>query len=186
MFGIIVPRLFGMDITSESVDQNPGTANAFQYGSFWCGVLTLVGDVLKGFIPVLLYRLYGEAHEVWVVAAIMLAAPVIGHILPVFFGFRGGKGLATAFGCLLAVAPGGAPCWILCALFIIFSLVVKISPNFYRTIVCLLCALPLIAICRFGPDVLLGYVIIMAAMLIRLAVSDEEKEKWKVSFLWTH
>ncbi len=186
MFGIIIPRLFGMDITSESSDKNPGTANAFQYGGIWCGVLTLAGDLFKGFVPVLLYRLSGGSSDVWLVAAIVVVAPVIGHILPVFFGFHGGKGIATSFGCLLALAPGGAPGWILAAVFIIFSLIIKVSPNFYRTIVCFLVALPIIAICRFGPSVLLGYIFVAAAVLIRLMLSDEEKEKWKVSFLWTH
>ena len=79
----------------QSRDHNPGTANAFMYGGFWCGLLTLVFDVLKGFFPIYLFMLRPAEHPVSFLPALVLAAPVIGHILPVFYRFRGGKGIAV-------------------------------------------------------------------------------------------
>ncbi len=185
LFGVLIPKLFHKDITSESKDKNPGTVNAFTYGGFWCGVLTLAGDMAKGFVPTLLYQLYLRDSEPLVLTALVIVAPVIGHILPVFFGFRGGKGIAVGFGSMLGLAPGGAPAFIVAGVFIFFSLIVKISPNYYRTIFTYLCGMvTLMMAVRFvGWDAWLGDAFISAAILLRLAASPEEKEKLKVSFL---
>ena len=61
-------------------DYNPGTANAFMYGGFWCGLFTLLFDLLKGFIPVYQFMHYGNAVKVDpFMAALVIAAPVIGQ-----------------------------------------------------------------------------------------------------------
>ncbi len=65
-------------------------------------IITLTGDVLKGALPVLLARVLGVAP--WIVALVAFSA-LLGHIYPVFFRFRGGKGVATAFGVLVAIDP---------------------------------------------------------------------------------
>ncbi len=190
---VIFARVFGRlfhkeDAISKSADKNPGTANAFTYGGFWYGTLTLTGDMAKGFFPVLFFSLYQRQSTGILLTALVIVAPVIGHILPLFFGFRGGKGIAVGFGSMLGLAPWGAPAFTVAAVFLFFSLVVKISPNYYRTIVTYLCGLACIwaGVRVWGWDVLLGYVFLAAAILIRLLVSDEEKEKAKVSFLWMH
>ncbi len=188
MFGVIIPKLFHKDITSESVDKNPGAVNAFTYGGFWCGVLTLAGDMAKGFVPTLLYQLYVRDSAPLILTALVIVSPVIGHILPLYFGFHGGKGIAVGFGSMLGLAPGGAPAFIVAGVFIFFSVIVKISPNFYRTIFTYLCGMVtlILAVRYVGWDAWLGDAFISAAILIRLAVSPEEKEKLKVSFLWMH
>ncbi len=190
---VIFARVFGKllhkeDAVEQSEDKNPGTANAFTYGGFWYGTLTLAGDMAKGFFPMLFFSLYLRSSTGMLLTALVIVAPVIGHILPIFFGFHGGKGIATAFGSLLGLAPWGAPSFILAGVFLFFSLVVKISPNFYRTIITFLCALVTIGLAApyLGWDVMLGYVFIVAVVLLRLLFSDEEKEKIKVSFLWMH
>jgi len=76
--------LKGWDILEESRDQNPGTANAFMYGGFLCGILTLCCDLAKGFFPVYLYLRIGN-RPIGTELAVVLAAPVVGHIFPVFF-----------------------------------------------------------------------------------------------------
>lgn len=105
----------------------PGAANAFTYGGFFCGIITLFGDILKGFLPVYCYLL--NAGGMSFNLTLVLAAPVIGHILPVFYHFKGGKGIAVTFGCLLGLFPDIRPALILAAAFIFFSLIIRIIPT---------------------------------------------------------
>ena len=88
----------------QSRDANPGTANAFLYGGFWCGICTLIFDMAKGFVPVYAYvhmtqMNLAESNGL----ALVLAAPVAGHIFPVWHHFKGGKGIAVSFGSLLGL-----------------------------------------------------------------------------------
>mgnify|MGYP002800101884 FL=1 len=133
LYAQIFARLFHKpDLIERSNDHNPGTANAFQYGGFWCGVLTLVCDLLKGFIPVFAF-LAGPRPDP-IACALVLAAPVIGHAFPVFYRFQGGKGIAVTFGCLAGLYPVLQPLLASAFCFLFFSLIVKISPHFYRTV----------------------------------------------------
>ena len=106
---ILFARLGGLifkktDIMAESPDKNPGTMNAFTYGGFRCGVFTLCGDLFKGFLPVFLYR-SGELPENPLMLSFVMAAPVLGHILPFYDIKHGGKGIAATFGCFLGLLP---------------------------------------------------------------------------------
>ena len=93
------------DITARSPDRNPGTANAFQYGGFLCGALTLLCDIGKGFLPVHLLTLSAWQGETFpLLTALAIAAPVLGHAFPLFYGFRGGKGVLCAETMLLIVS----------------------------------------------------------------------------------
>lgn len=180
----VAETLLGRDVTGKSSDGNPGTFNAFRNGGFWCGVLTLAGDLLKGFLPVWLYLAGGESTSR--AFALVLAAPVIGHVLPVFYGFRGGKGIAASFGCLLGLLPEYAPVAILAGCFLFFSLVVRISSNYYKTLLTYLCAGMLVLALGQNTAVTLGFSLIMTAVIFRLLTSPEEKPDCKVNFLWTH
>lgn len=184
LFARVSEKLLGRDVTGSSGDGNPGTFNAFQNGGFLCGVLTLVGDLLKGFLPVWLYL--AGAEETGTAFALVLAAPVIGHVLPVFYGFRGGKGIATSFGCLLGLLPEYGPVLILAGCFLFFSLVVRISSNYYKTLLTYLCAGMLVLALGQNTAVTLGFSLIMAAVIFRLLASPEEKKDCKVNFLWIH
>jgi glycerol-3-phosphate acyltransferase PlsY len=83
---------------------NIGAANVFRAGGPGAFAATLVLDALKGFIPVMLGIALGLSDQEWALAAIGLAA-VIGHTWPIYLGFRGGKGVATSGGVMLALAP---------------------------------------------------------------------------------
>jgi len=83
---------------------NIGAANVFRAGGPGAFALTLIADGLKGFIPVMVSILLGLGDNEIALAAIGLAA-VIGHTWPIFLGFKGGKGVATSGGVLLALAP---------------------------------------------------------------------------------
>ena len=93
------------DVAKNTKDNNPGTSNAFKNGGILCGALTLICDVTKGFLPVFFYT----RKEVTFLLALVIAAPVIGHVFSVFNGFRGGKGIATTFGCLFGLFPNLIP-----------------------------------------------------------------------------
>lgn len=102
---IIVARLMGLGDPREAGSRNPGTTNMLRLGGRTAAALTLLGDALKGMIPVAAAHAAGSAP--WVLGAAGLAA-FIGHLYPVFFGFRGGKGVATGLGVILAWAwPAG-------------------------------------------------------------------------------
>ena len=95
---VIVCRALGLGDPRESGSGNPGATNVMRLHGKKAALLTLGGDVLKGLLPVLLLRLVGAPGAV--VAAGGVAA-FLGHLYPVFFGLRGGKGVATFIGALL-------------------------------------------------------------------------------------
>jgi glycerol-3-phosphate acyltransferase PlsY len=92
---VVVCRLMGLPDPRTQGSNNPGATNVLRIGGKKAAAVTLVGDSLKGLIPMLTGHLLGVGPAV--LAATGLAA-FLGHLYPVFFGFRGGKGVATALG----------------------------------------------------------------------------------------
>lgn len=173
-------------VLEGSDDGNPGAANAFKYGGFWCGALTLAGDLAKGFAPVFLYCLSTRRLGLpldWGLT-LMLAAPVIGHILPVFHHFRGGKGIAVSFGCLLGLLPRLEPVLILAAAFLFFTLVVRIKPDFYCTAASFIVAAVAMFLLVPAPQVSGGFAVTALAVCLKLHSSKEERGEVKVSLGW--
>lgn len=97
---IIVGRLLGTGDPRAEGSRNPGATNMLRIGGRKAGALTLIGDMLKGLLAVLIARAIGAGADVQAMAA---SAAFLGHLFPVFFGFRGGKGVATALGALLGL-----------------------------------------------------------------------------------
>ncbi len=97
---IIICRMMGLPDPRSSGSGNPGATNVLRFGNKPAAALTLVGDLLKGLIPVLLAR-WLQA-DVWIIAA-TAATAFLGHLFPLFFQFKGGKGVATALGVYLAL-----------------------------------------------------------------------------------
>ena len=95
---IIICRLMGLPDPREQGSGNPGATNVMRIGGKKAAAITLLGDLLKGFIPVYSANLLGVSDEL--LASIGLAA-FMGHLYPVFFNFKGGKGVATSIGVLL-------------------------------------------------------------------------------------
>jgi glycerol-3-phosphate acyltransferase PlsY len=92
---IIVCRLMGLPDPRTEGSGNPGATNVARLGGKKAAALTLVGDMLKGLIPVLIAH---AMHAGPVILAATALAAFLGHLYPVFFGFQGGKGVATALG----------------------------------------------------------------------------------------
>ncbi len=173
------------DFINMSCDNNPGTSNAFRYGGFWCGVFTLAGDVLKGFFPVFLYMTYinKEAYN-WLPVSLIMAAPVIGHAFPVFYGFQGGKGIAVTFGCLLGLLPIWQPLMTLAIYFIFFSVVLRITPHYYRTLAAYICSFVTMIFTIESIIIRTGFMIISSVVILRLLISKENKERIEVKLMW--
>jgi acyl phosphate:glycerol-3-phosphate acyltransferase len=103
-FAVLVSRAMGLNDPRTYGSKNPGATNVLRSGSKPAAIITLVLDALKGFIPVILVRLFGEQFGLGdgTLALVALAA-FLGHLFPVFFKFKGGKGVATAVGVVLGV-----------------------------------------------------------------------------------
>jgi glycerol-3-phosphate acyltransferase PlsY len=97
---VLVCRAMGMPDPRAGGSGNPGATNVLRLHGRVAAMLTLGGDIAKGVLPVLLARYLEAPH--WVVASTGVAA-FAGHLFPVFFGFHGGKGVATLFGVLLGL-----------------------------------------------------------------------------------
>lgn len=105
-FAVIVSRLSGLADPRTYGSGNPGATNVLRSGNKAAAVATLALDALKGYVPVMVALLLAERFG-WgerTVAATGLAA-FVGHVWPVFFGFKGGKGVATAAGVVFALNP---------------------------------------------------------------------------------
>ena len=99
-FAVIVSRAFGLADPRSYGSGNPGATNVLRSGNKAAAVLTLLGDAAKGWLAVWLAAHFGAEEAA--LAGIGLAA-FLGHVFPVFLGFKGGKGVATAVGVLLGL-----------------------------------------------------------------------------------
>lgn len=103
-FAVIVSRLMGLNDPRSYGSKNPGATNVLRSGNKAAAALTLLLDGLKGWLPMALVMWFGRDYGMreGTLAAVGLAA-FVGHLYPVFFGFQGGKGVATAAGVLFGV-----------------------------------------------------------------------------------
>ncbi len=99
--GFLAGRARGVDVRRAG-SGNIGMANVLRTVGKWPAIITMAGDMLKGFVPVFLARTVAENE--WVVAVVALAA-VVGHCWSIFLGFKGGKAVATGAGTTIALAP---------------------------------------------------------------------------------
>ena len=98
---IITCKVMGLPDPRTLGSNNPGATNVLRIGGKKAAAITLIGDMLKGVIPVLIAMLF--TAEILTLALVATAA-FLGHLYPVFFGFKGGKGVATAFGAITAIS----------------------------------------------------------------------------------
>lgn len=97
---IIISRLFGLPDPCTEGSKNPGATNVLRLAGKKYAIIVLLGDMLKGLLPVIIAKLLGAS--VGALGYISLAA-VLGHMFPIFFGFKGGKGVATALGAIVGI-----------------------------------------------------------------------------------
>jgi acyl phosphate:glycerol-3-phosphate acyltransferase len=128
-FAVIVSRASGLADPRSYGSKSSGATNVLRSGNRVAALLTLALDALKGYVPVLLVLVYGPRVGLGeTTAAFVGLAAFIGHLWPVFFGFKGGKGVATAAGVLFAINPVlGASALASFALILLFSRYVSLA-----------------------------------------------------------
>lgn len=128
LFGRLLPKYFkDMDIEAVSEDHNPGTANVMKYAGIPLGLLCLVLDIGKGYLPVLwAVSVMGPVSLFFAGAMI---APVLGHAFPFWRNSHGGKAIAVSFGVLLGVLRYSKSVWGLAVFYLFFALVHVVKPN---------------------------------------------------------
>lgn len=105
-FAVIVSRAMGLSDPRTYGSGNPGATNVLRSGSKPAAIVTLLLDAAKGWLPVMLVKWFGPAYGLGEgTQALAGIAAFLGHLYPVFFAFKGGKGVATAVGVLLAFQP---------------------------------------------------------------------------------
>ena len=131
-FAVIVSRLFGLADPRTFGSKNPGATNVLRTGNKAAALTTLLADALKGTLAVWLAQIFGARYGVGEAGfALTGLAAFVGHLYPLYFGFRGGKGVATFFGVLaivnvwLALICGVT--WLLIAYFLRYSSLASIA-----------------------------------------------------------
>ncbi len=187
---VLYAKIFGMlfkkkDIVKESRDGNPGTANAFMEGGVLCGICTLICDLLKGMLPVYLYMQSLDIQKSQgIMISLVLAAPVLGHVFSIFNNWKGGKGIATTFGCLLGLFPDLSAALILAFFFIFFSLVIRVTPHYDRTIWTYIASVVAMILLKINLWISIGFTAITGIVCVRMYNSSEEREKCRVRMIW--
>jgi glycerol-3-phosphate acyltransferase PlsY len=125
-FAVIVSRVMGLKDPRTFGSKNPGATNVLRSGSKPAAIVTLLLDALKGLLPVLAVKLWGKPYGLGegTMALVGLAA-FLGHLWPVFFKFKGGKGVATFIGVVFGISwilgLGTAATWLIIAFFFRYS-----------------------------------------------------------------
>jgi glycerol-3-phosphate acyltransferase PlsY len=160
-FAVLVSKVMGLPDPHSYGSGNPGATNVLRTGSKAAAILTLLGDAAKGYVAVLLARaLIGVDIDSWVLPAVAIAA-FVGHLFPVFHGFKGGKGVATALGILLAIN------WVLGLTTLSTWLIVAVFLR-YSSLAALISALfaPVYFVFLFGVQPMAVAIVTMSALLI--------------------
>ncbi len=161
-FAVIVSRAMGLADPRSYGSGNPGATNVLRSGSKLAAVLTLLLDALKGFVPVLLVSLFGARYGLGEgTAALVGLGAFLGHLWPLFFRFKGGKGVATAAGVILALNPllGAATLftWLLIAYFSRYSSLGAIASAALA---------PIYQMMVWGMGPIVGVLVVMGLLLI--------------------
>ena len=169
---ILVSKLFRLNDPRNVGSGNPGATNVLRSGNKSAAAMTLFGDVLKGLVPVLLAKHFDVSNGV---LALVAMASFLGHLYPVFFGFKGGKGVATAIGVFVGLS------WKLFAVFALTWLLVAAITR-YSSLAALIAAM-ISALASFAifndanQTQLVGAVIFIVAFLFQRHRANIERLK---------
>ncbi len=152
---VVVCKTMGLSDPREGGSNNPGATNVLRLHGKPAAIITLAGDLLKGLIPILIGKMLGVPHAV---LAFMGLAAFLGHLYPVFFGFEGGKGIATFIGVIFGFA------WQVGAVFMITWFVIAKLFKFSSLAALVGSLVSILAVSFFLP--LPHYLIVMVTMVI--------------------
>ena len=161
-FAVIVSKMMGLSDPRSYGSGNPGATNVLRSGNKKAAILTLLFDALKGVVAVLLATWLAPRFE-WgeLTLGLVGLAAFLGHLWPVFFQFKGGKGVATAIGVLLALVPTTALVCLLLWLAVAYF-------TRYSSLAAILAALaaPLVQLLVAGPSAMVLPLAAMSALLV--------------------
>ena len=161
-FAIVVSKFYGLADPRTYGSKNPGATNVLRTGSKKAALLTLLGDAAKGWVVVFPMLTFGPSFgfDESAVALVTLAV-FLGHLWPVFTGFEGGKGVATALGVLLGLSP-----WL--GLAVLATWLAVAYAFRYSSLAALVAALfaPMYAVLLFGVGAIFFAVLVMSVLLI--------------------
>jgi glycerol-3-phosphate acyltransferase PlsY len=175
--GLLLAKAFGgVDIRSAG-SGNIGATNVYRTMGRKVGLLTLLGDCVKGVIPVVAAKSLG-LPVAWV--ALVGLSAFLGHVYTIFLGFKGGKGVATALGVFLAASP-----WAVLAVLVIFSLVLYKWRYVSLASITAAALMPSLVALLYKQPALVGMTLVIAALVIfkhreniqRLKAGTENKFK---------
>ncbi len=161
-FAVLVSRGMGLADPRTFGSKNPGATNVLRSGNKWAAALTLIGDGAKGWLAVALVKHFGARYGFGAeTVALVGIAVFLGHLYPVFHGFAGGKGVATAGGVLFGLSPllglATAVTWVIIAYFFRYSsMAALVSATFA----------PLFYVFVFGADVTVFTMVAMSVLLL--------------------
>ncbi len=181
LFSYHLPKILKrVDVCALSPDRNPGTVNAFKYAGVPVGILCLLCDLLKGFLPVFFAARFLDPLRLWF--ALIIAAPALGHATAPLYHDKSGKAIAVTFGALLGLLPHSFLVFLLAALYLFFSLIWVINPHERRTVAVfsLFAALSLLtafATCRWS--FALGSALLSAVVIAKNYRDAKLASRWK-------
>lgn len=181
LFSRFLPlKLKRVDVEKLSGDHNPGAANAIKYAGAPVGIFCLMGDIFKGTIPV--HLAVNMELMTGSLFPLIMAAPVFGHAYSLFHHGRGGKAIAVSFGVMIGLLPlHTEPLFILCILYLFFSLVVVIRPHTRRTrITFLLFAASILVlggIEEFPMEIVMGVLMVTGIVVYKNRISVQRLEE---------
>ncbi|WP_323071654.1 glycerol-3-phosphate 1-O-acyltransferase PlsY [Mycetohabitans endofungorum] len=161
-FAVIVSAAMGLSDPRTYGSKNPGATNVLRSGNKAAAVLTLLGDAFKGWLAVWLVKYVGAAYGLDAFSVALASIAVfLGHLYPVFFRFKGGKGVATAAGVLLGIDPvlgiATAATWLIIAFFFRYSSLAALISALFA---------PLFDLFMFGGNPIAGAIIAMSVLLV--------------------
>ena len=161
-FAIVVSKLLRLEDPRTYGSQNPGATNVLRTGNKLAAVLTLVGDCAKGWFAVVLAIYFSTPLELGITGVSLAAFAVFaGHVWPIFFGFKGGKGVATALGVLLALSPPVGVTTLCTWIIIAYTYRYSSLPALVAAVFA-----PVYQLLLFGPGVKLVAIFLMSVILI--------------------
>jgi glycerol-3-phosphate acyltransferase PlsY len=166
-FAVIVSRAMGLNDPRTYGSGNPGATNVLRSGSKAAAAVTLLLDAAKGWLPVALVQWFGSRFGLGdgTLAMVALAA-FLGHLYPVFFRFKGGKGVATALGVLLGISGwlglAVAATWLIIAVFFRYSSLASLVASVFAPVYYLMCS----GVVWYAETPIAAAIVAMAALLI--------------------
>jgi len=155
--GVILARAFSDVDPRTQGSKNIGATNIYRTAGKKLGIIALLGDILKGLIPVVIARATLDSHF-WI-GAVALAA-FLGHLYPIYLKFKGGKGIATGLGAFLALAPLAA-----ILSFLVFAAVVYKSRYISLGSLTATAAFPILLALLHSPAIYIPFAVIIGALI---------------------